>query len=49
MYGLARSFHGCQEIRSWQDFQERYTMTWQDVPIIKNSKAPKNLNSLKTI
>ena len=34
MYKLARPFHGCHETKSRQDFQERLTMTWQDVPII---------------
>ena len=36
--------HGCQETRSRQDFPERLTMTWQDVPIIKNSIALKKMN-----
>ena len=31
-FELPRSLHGCQKTRSWQDFQERLTMTWQDVP-----------------
>ena len=44
MYELAISLNGCQETRSWQDFQERLIMTWQDVPSIKNSIAPKNMN-----
>ena len=42
MYKLASFLHGCQETRSWQDFQERLTMTWQDILSIKNSIAPKN-------
>ena len=32
IYELATSFHGCQETKLWQDFQERLTMTRQDVP-----------------
>ena len=44
MYELARSLHGYQETKSWQDFHERLTMTWQDVPSNKNSIAPKNMN-----
>ena len=49
MYELARSLHGCQETRSLQDFQERLTMTWQDVPSIKNSIAPKIMNKNEII
>ena len=36
MYELVRSLHGYQETRSWQDFQERQNMTWQDIPSCKN-------------
>ena len=46
MYKLARSLHGCQETRSWQ---ERLPMTWQDVPSIKISIAPKTRNSTKSL
>ena len=42
MYELASSFHGCQETRSWQDFQERLTMTWQEMSTIKNPIECKN-------
>ena len=49
IYEHARSSHGCQETRSWQDFQERLTMTWQDVPSINNSVPPKNMNKNKII
>ena len=31
MYELARSLHGCQETRSWQDFQLRLNLTWLDI------------------
>ena len=32
-------FAWLQETRSWQDFYEGLTMTWQDIPSCKNSKA----------
>ena len=47
MYQLASSMRGCQETRSWQDFQERLTMTCQDLSSIKNSIAPKNKMQLE--
>ena len=41
---VAGSLHGCQETRFWQDSQERLTITWQDIPSIKNSIEPKTMN-----
>ena len=36
MYELVRSLPGYQETRFWQDFKERLTMTWQEIPSRKN-------------